>query len=222
MNALIIPDLQIPFEHQDALRFCKRIKKEYKIPDEGVYLVGDEIDGNGLSSYKKNPNSRYSPAYEIIEARERLKQWYEAFPIAKVCTSNHGARLLRKAIDSEIPSVCMREYRDILEAPKGWQWRKQWNIDANTIVVHGEDFAGPTPHMQAALWLGKNVAMGHHHTKAGIEYIKTSERLVWGMAVSCLINFEEEVFDYARGHKQKPILGAGIISNGTPLYIPFG
>jgi hypothetical protein len=221
MRCLIIPDLQIPFEHERALMFCRQLKREYRVKDEDVYFVGDELDLQGLSSYKKNPNNRFSPASEIMEARERLKAWYSAFPIAKLCTSNHGNRVIRKAIDSEIPSVCLREYRDIIDAPKDWIWKKRWNIDANTVIEHGDDWGSPFPHHQAALWLGKNVIIGHHHTKAGIEYIQTEGRRVWGMSVSCLINFDDDAFDYARGNKQKPVLGAGLVLDGAPVYVPF-
>jgi hypothetical protein len=51
---LVIPDLQIPFENQNALAFCKYLKRHYQVPDCNVLNVGDETDSYHGGSWPKD------------------------------------------------------------------------------------------------------------------------------------------------------------------------
>ena len=42
LNVLVIPDMQIPFEHPDALAFVSAVRAE--IQPDVVVNVGDEVD----------------------------------------------------------------------------------------------------------------------------------------------------------------------------------
>jgi len=73
-----------------------------------------------------------------------------------------------------------------------------------------------------------SIAIGHHHTVAGVEYISTeADHLlggytVWGMATGSLINVTEYAFKYGRDAKRQPMIGAGVVFDDgrVPMWIP--
>lgn len=223
-NFLFISDLQIPFEHERALKFCIDVKNDFDIADENCYCVGDETDQFWGGMYKKTPDALHAPTREIEESREKLRPWYEAFPRLKIATSNHGTRWLRKALDAEIPSVLLRKYEEVLACPKGWEWKKHWLVpSAHPIIVeHGDDYGGQTPHLLAAMHNGISTVMGHHHSLAGIEHVRTNGMRVWGMVTGSLIDFDAYAFEYAKNAKKKPLIGLGVAIDGgrTPVWLP--
>lgn len=224
-NYLCISDLQIPFEHEKALEFCKYLKKHYKIQDEHVICLGDETDQYFGSLFKKDPDGVYSAKTEIDITIEKLKHWYTAFPIMKLAVSNHGQRWQRKATEAEIPSQLMRKYEEWIHAPKSWIWRKHWLVKAskmNFIVEHGDDHSGANFHINMALHNGLSTICGHHHSKAVVEHFTTHYQKLWAVVSGCLIDFDQYAFHYARKHAKKPTIGATVILDGgrTPLFIP--
>lgn len=210
---LVISDLQIPFEAEYALPFCKAVKKYYKIPDENVYCVGDETDQYFGGLYKRSPDALHSAVTELEDARKTLKQWYRAFPQMKLAISNHGTRYWRKALEAEIPSQLLRRYEEVIEAPPGWKWKKRWVVKTKFpfAIEHGDDWGSQTPHVQAALHLGMSVMMGHHHSIFGVEYLKTAGLDVWGACIGALIDADQYAFEYSRRMKRKPINGIAVV-----------
>lgn len=224
---LFISDCQIPFEAEHALAFCKRVQKEFKIPPENVYNVGDELDLYHGSMHKKSPEAELTPKQELFEARKKLKEWYRQFPEMKLAVSNHGMRWVKKAIDADIPSQVLKCYRELIDAPKGWQWKDRWNIQASKTkiaMIHGLGYSGMNGHRNAAIDLGQNVVIGHLHSHAGINYINTDGRSLWAFNTGCLIDVESFAFAYGRYNRSKPVLGCGVVINGgtTPIFIPYG
>lgn len=226
-NYLVISDLQIPFEASFALPFCIELKKEFKIADENILCVGDEVDQYFGSLYDKDPNGTHTPDSELKESIDRLKLWYRAFPRCRVAESNHGQRWAKKACQAGIPSQMMRKYQEVLEAPPGWRWKREWYISALQkpfLLVHGLGYGGMNAHRQMALNNGMSTVHGHLHSSAGISIIKTAGLdHIWGMNVGCLIDVSAYAFHYNIDHKLKPCLGAGVILDGgrTPLWIPY-
>lgn len=222
---LLLSDLQIPFEHPKALEFATYVKRHYKIKDENCLCQGDETDGYYGSLYKKDPNANLSAMTEIMITNEKLKEWYAKFPKMKVATSNHGMRWFKKAIDAEIPSVLMRKYEEVIEAPEGWKWAKRWHIKASKkefIMEHGDDWGGQTPAAKAALHYGMSVTLGHHHSKAQIIHHNTGLNAYWSFVTGCLIDFDSFAFNYARAAANKPNIGLGVIVDGgrVPIWLP--
>lgn len=223
-NCLVIGDTQIPFHNPGALDFCVRIKKEYKIADVDVYHVGDETDQYFGGMYKKDPNGAHSALSEMHASIEELKRWYKAFPEVKLALSNHGTRWLRKATEAEIPSQMLRKYEEVIQAPPGWRWKKDWksNTKRPFIVEHGDDYGGQYPHAMAAINNGCSTVIGHTHTVAGTYFIKTRGLDIWGAATGCLIDFEQYAFNYARGSRRRPQLGVIVILDDgkNPVWVP--
>lgn len=224
-NYLIFSDWQEPFGAEKAVQFGLYLKRHFKIKDENVYNVGDETDQYFGGMWKKSPDAKHTPNSELADTLERLHAWYAAFPQMKLCISNHGTRWMRKAAEAEIPSQMLRRYEEVIQAPKGWVWKKHWRVNAKKpfMVEHGDDWGGPMPHLNAAIHNGLSTAMGHHHSKAGIEHIKTNGMEVWGMVTGSLIDFEQYAFDYARNAKFKPKLGSGVVLDGgkMPIWVPY-
>ena len=213
---LAVGDLHCPFMHKDALAFLRAIKNKYSF-DEIVFL-GDEIDGHALSQYKHDPDG-FSAGHELDKAVEQLYDVYELFPTAKICTSNHTMRPFMKALDSGLPQRVLKELHDILEAPVGWKWAEEWIIDG-IVFEHGEGFTGPLGASRCAIANMRPTVIGHIHSHAGIMYAANKSSLWWGFNVGCLVDNSAYAFKYGRTMKYKPILGAGIIQEGVPRFVP--
>ena len=227
-RALFISDTQIPFEATDALKFCKAIAKEYRIPSDAIFHVGDEVDCYHAGFWDKDPDTTHTPNSELAEARKKLAEWYRVFPQMQLATSNHGSRWARKASAAGIPSNMIVAYQQMLGAPKGWRWRDNWLIKMSrqsVYMFHGMGYGGQSAYRQAAIDKGVNVVFGHLHSNAGIAHIVTDNGRRWGMNVGCLIETDPKcyAFKYGKDFKFRPWLGVGVVVNGglTPILIPY-
>ncbi len=224
-NYLIISDLQIPYEAPKALKFCLQVKKEFKIPDSCVYNVGDEVDLFHASTHPKTADYDITPKQERNITKEKMKEWGSAFPYMWLCTSNHGIRWARKASLSDIPSEILRDYADIIGAPKNWRWKDQWIIKEKNpfMVMHGLGYNGQMAHRQSAMDMGMSVCHGHLHSSAGISYITTQTQKIFGFNTGCLIDVNSFAFKYGKWSRFKPSLGVGVVINNgsTPIWIPY-
>lgn len=225
-RALFVSDTQIPFEAAGALPFVKAVQREFRIASDAVYHVGDEVDCYFAGAWDKDPDAQHTPLSELKESKDKLRRWYRAFPEMKLAISNHGLRWARKASSAGIPSSLLRAYHDILEAPKGWQWREHWHIKMardSVYLFHGMGYGGTYAYRQAAVDKGMNVVFGHLHANAGIAHIVTDAAERWGMNVGCLIDPKAYAFRYGRDFKFKPWLGLGVVVDGglTPILIPY-
>lgn len=186
--------------------------------------VGDESDMACLNSYKLDIDADYTANQEIEELLETMKEWYKAFPQMKVCNSNHQARFWKKAWQADIPKVLLKKYRDFIEAPKGWQWKDQWIIKTKSpfAVQHGCGYSGHLAHRQAAIDNGMSTAIGHLHSKAGVNHIKTNNLDVWGMNTGSLIDEEAYAFKYSKHNRYKANIGCGVVLNDgkLPIFVP--
>lgn len=216
MRVLCIPDLHIPFEHQDALRFVIAVAKKYK-PDLYINL-GDEVDMHAMSDYDHDPDG-YSPGHELEKSIEKLKAWYKKFPWMLVCTSNHTSRPFRRAFKYGLPKKLIKGYREFLEAPIGWVWRDNFEMDG-VVYEHGEGFSGQTGAIKAALANMQSTVIGHLHSWAGIQFSANEKHLIFGANAGCLIDKDKYAFAYGKKLKSKPIIGCMMIIDGIPSFIP--
>lgn len=213
---LAISDLQLPFEHKDALHFLRWVKDKYR--PTAVVNIGDEIDCHALSDYDHDPDG-YSAGHELEKSIERLQDYYKLFPNTMVCTSNHTARPFRRAHKFGIPRAYLKEYHEFLRAPKGWKWADYWDVDG-VRYEHGEGQSGPLGARKAALTNMMPTVIGHLHSHAGILYSANAKHLIWGMNVGCLIDVHAYAFAYGKKLSDKPILSVGIINKQVPMVVP--
>lgn len=203
--------------HKNAIDFLSDLKKEYK-PDLVVHL-GDEVDAHALGDWDHDPDGM-SAGEEHKAAVAQLKPLYKLFPDVIVCESNHGKRPFRRAFKSGIPRAYLKAYREFMAAPLGWTWVEHATID-DVVYQHGEGFSGAQGALRAAERNRKSTVIGHIHSFAGVQHSATKWDSIFGFNCGWLGNYETYAMRYGRIYPSKPVLGAGIIIDGTmPLFIP--
>jgi hypothetical protein len=215
-TGLIIPDLHFPFHHQDTFDFLSYLKERYQ-PDS-VICLGDEVDFHTLSRWTSDPDG-FSTGHEYAQALVCLDSLYKLFPIVKTCTSNHTVRPYKKAADAGIPAIMLKGYKELLMAPETWEWADRWVID-DVIYEHGEGLSGQNGAITAARQNMMSTAIGHIHSFAGVTYLASHDRMIFGFNVGCLIDRHKYAFAYGKKLRNKPIIGAGIMRYGIPYFIP--
>lgn len=214
---LVIPDQHFPFNHIDIFNFLREVKRVYK-PDKVVNL-GDEVDYHSMSMHDHDPNLP-SPEDEMTLAINRLKYLYKIFPEVDVLESNHGSLVYRRAKKNGLPKRVIKDYRDVLEAPKGWRWHSDLELmgsDGEKILFCHGLAADPLKNSKNK---GMRFVQGHHHSRFEIQYWANSEKLFWGVTSGCLIDYKSLAFEYGKLMLNKPILGVTIIKNGYPILVP--
>ena len=216
-RVLVISDMHIPYSHQDLVPFLRAIKKEYS-PDR-VICIGDELDKHSLSFHDSDPDL-FSAGDELIESIKMLQPIYKLFPKVDLVDSNHGSMVYRKGKHHGIPRKYLKEYGDVLEAPKGWVWHNDLKITLSDgqkcYFHHGLKQNG----LQVAQQLGMNFIQGHFHNSFNINYSSTPEKLLWNMTIGCLIDDHALAFAYNKTTLGRPIIGMGIIIEGQPVLLP--
>lgn len=224
-NWLVISDMQSPFQHPKTIDFLLRVAKEFKIDKFHVACVGDEKDQYHGSRYDKDPDATHTINDEIAESKAFFGELAACFPIVKFATSNHGQRWAAKASAAQIPSQMLRSYQELIDAPKGWQWKDEWILKSGNTsfkMIHGTGYSGMQGHRNAAVDNQMNTVIGHIHSHAGIAYVRTANDAIWGMNVGCLIDETQYAFRYNRYHRHKPVLACGVVlSQSVPLLVPY-
>lgn len=215
IKVMAIPDLHCPFQHRDSWDFLAAVYKKQK-PDV-VVCLGDEADQHALSSHDHDPNGM-SPGDELCATVKAIQPMYQMFPEVKVCVSNHGARPFRKAMECGIPKAYLRDYSEFMQAPKGWEWRDRWVIDA-VSYQHGEGVSGPEGALKLATANMMPTVIGHLHGDAGIRFWANSAALLWGMNCGWLGDQHAYAMAYGKHSLKRGILGVGIVNRRHPFFL---
>ena len=133
-----------------------------------------------------------------------------------------------KAAESGIPSLMIKTYQSIINAPTGWRWRDDWIVNSKKPfrVVHGMGYSGQKGHRFAAIDAHISTVIGHLHSHGGIDIICNSHTpgdWIWAANAGCLINPTKYAFAYGKWNRSKPTLGSVVVTNrgSTPLWIPY-
>jgi hypothetical protein len=216
-SILCISDMHQPWAHPDLNKFLLALKAKYK-PDQ-VICVGDEIDSHAMSFHDSDPDLP-SAGDELLKAIECLQPIYRMFPKMELVDSNHGSMVYRKGKHHGIPRKYLRDYGEVLNAPKGWTWHNNIMVQLpngqSLFVTHGIKANG----MQLAQQMGCNVLQGHYHTAFQVQYSSSPSQLYWSLQVGCLINDKALAFEYNKTTVLRPIIGLGIIINSQPKLLP--
>jgi hypothetical protein len=211
---LCVPDIHAPFEHPNALEFVAGMIDVYE-PDE-IVCLGDEIDGYMFSQFDKDPDAM-GATDELEMTIERLQDWYAIIPKMKICLGNHTLRYLKRATQAGLPKHLIRSVREIIHAPKGWQWADEWFIE-DIRFFHGEPYGGKTAARNMLADRKQNQVHGHLHSLAGVTYEMTPDGLKWVLSCGCLIDSDTYAFRYSKRNRVQDILGCGVIVEGTPIF----
>lgn len=188
------------------------------VRQKGKITVSGNCDAHALSYHEHDPDLD-SAKTELQKARKALEPIYKLFPIVDVLESNHGSLVFRKAKTAGIPSEAIKHYRDILHAPKSWNWN--YDLTLETLLGPIYFHHGKSSMIDK---LSKNMAMnavqGHFHSKFYISYWASPRGLFWDMNIGCLVDTKSLAMAYGKNLLSKPILGVAIIKNGIPNLIP--
>lgn len=213
----VIADTHAPFEHPKYFDFCRSVFDQWNI-DEVVH-IGDEVDNHALS-YHENSIDAESVKREMENAIGQMQKWYKAFPEVKVCIGNHTALPFRKATTAGIPHNIMKSYNDIMQAPSGWKWSYEHEING-VVYLHGTGGGGKYAAINRAIKYGKPVVQGHTHVYGGSMYHKMRDGMIFGLNVGCGIDTTAYAFEYARAFTDMPTLGCGIVKGQMGIFVPF-
>lgn len=205
----IVGDVHLPFAHPGYRAFCQDTFKKYHVDE--VVMIGDVVDMHALSFHDHDPNGM-SAEDEAAKAACGVKQWYKAFPDAKVCIGNHDARQFRAAQKAGIPDRYIRTYADVWQTPK-WKWDLEHNIEG-VLYEHGTGSSGKDGAFNRAIAQRTSVVIGHIHSYAGIKYHANPTSRIFGLNVGCGIDIGTYAFDYGKMFPVRPILGCGIVVDG--------
>lgn len=216
-TVLVIPDIQYPFQHQDAHAFLKLVRDTHK-PDI-IVQIGDLLDQHYYSKY--GPSSKATDGKEEIrQAVKELKSGlYNLFPKVNICWGNHDLRIAKRASDAGIDAYLLKTYEEIIQCPKGWKFADKWEIDG-VIYEHGIGRSGYQGALRAAQSNMQSTVIGHLHSNAGILWYGNKKNLIFGFNVGALVDDNKYAFEYARFSSAKSILGCGLVLNGIPVFIP--
>jgi predicted phosphodiesterase len=204
MNILVIGDLHEPFALDGYLEFCKEQYKKFNC--KRVIFIGDIID-NHYSSYYETDADGMGGLDELNLAIQKISKWYEAFPEATVIIGNHDRMIMRKAQTSSIPSVWIKEYKDVLNTPN-WEFVDR-KVIGDVQYIHGE---GGTARVKARADMMSTV-QGHLHTQCYTEWFVGSNFRIFGSQVGCGIDHDSYAMAYAKRGK-KPAIGCMVVLKG--------
>ena len=214
---LVFGDLHIPYHRDGAMEFLEAINEKYK-PTK-VICTGDEIDSHAMSFHDTDPDNP-GGGDELDNAISYMRELYELFPVVDLVDSNHGSMVFRKAKVGGIPMKYIRSMKEVLEAPEGWNWHKDYMCTMSNgqdlFVTHGLK----KNTLRLAEQYGCCVAQGHYHEDSGIQYSSSPRQLIWGCSVGSLIDDKTLAFEYNKTNLKRPILSCVLITNGIPKIIP--
>lgn len=209
---LLIPDLHIPYEHRDFLRFIKAVAKKNK--PNIVINLGDEADWANIS-FHPTDQELYSAGHELEITIQRMAEWYKAFPEMLLLESNHGSLLYRRFKAGGIPIHAMKPLSELYETPD-WTWHEDILIKTKQGEIYG--CHGKTGvYNKLAREMGCSCFQGHYHGKFEITWSRSVLFERFNMFVGCGIDRKSLAFAYGKNHLPKPILGCGVIDEiGMP------
>lgn len=212
-RVLVISDLHLPSEHQNALWFVKDLRDKHKC--DKILSLGDIVDWGSITFHAKNPNLP-GPKDEYELTKKSLHPWKAAFPKMFVCVGNHDARPRRIAENAGIPGEFLKPEREVWET-SGWTWADRWTID-DVVYFHGVGCGGVHPAWTAMNKTHQNTVIGHVHSCSGIKWLANENCRHFAMDAGCLIDHESFAFVYGAHLIKKPILSAAVVLDGTPIH----
>lgn len=214
-RVLVIPDLQAPFQHKNALQF---LKSQYKMWQcDTVVCIGDEVDFKFLKY--ANANDPHSPMQQHHMALSFLHQLYEAFPVVKCCHSNHVRdRLNYASALGNIPKYFIRDLSEIMEAPDTWEWGDYFIIDG-VRYEHGHRIKGGQRACTTAINQRHRSVVFGHHPMLEVKYTPVDGNQLFAMCVSALTVDPDDVdmgygMEYALKYGREMPRGCGVVLGG--------
>lgn len=216
---LCVPDLHIPYEHPDALKFITAVKKEYE-PNLIVNL-GDMLDFHNISFHDSDPDLDNAGA-ELARAQKKIAEWEKVIPSQYIVGSNHGDLPLRKFVSSGLPRELLRSYNEIYKVSDKWKFIPDLTIETGISGLPDLYIAHSIKKnaLQVAQQRGQRFICGHYHTSFEVRYAGNPNSLLWSVMSGCLIDKKSLAFNYDKLNLDRPVLGCTVILYGVPFIVP--
>ena len=134
-NTLIISDLHLPYQHEDAFDFLEALEEVYDFTQ--VVNVGDLYDHHRGSYHESEPNA-YGEEEEYELAKEYAADLQRIFPDMVIVEGNHDAIPQRKLRTIGLPMSMLKDYNKMYDTKPSWVWKKEHWFDSlgGFPVVH--------------------------------------------------------------------------------------
>lgn len=214
-NVLVIWDLHEPYSLDWYLRFCRETQEQFDCWT--VIYIWDIIDFQSISYHEKIVEE-LNPAWEIAEARVRLKQRYSTFPTATVLMGNHDNLAYRKARTIWIPREFIQDPNTIFQAPDWYTFVDELILD-NVLYTH---WSSSNAFKKCILeWI--NMVSWHTHTQCGVIYYQNRFWKTWWLQTWVGIDYSRHTFDYAKQSSKNPITACWVVMDWwrLPIIVPY-
>ncbi len=213
----VIGDLHSPAVLKGYLEFCIKTFAEYKV--NMVVFIGDLADCHRIGRHVSEPSSD-GAIEEFNKAKDILHEWSSVFTHAKICEGNHDAIPKRQAKEVGIPELYLKSLNEVYQLPDTWDWAYSHTIDG-VHYDHGLGSSGMYGCKNTAQKMGMSYVQGHTHANAGVFYMTSEARTIFGMNVGAAVDDSNVALRYGRHFKQKQTPGVGIVQHGkTALFLP--
>lgn len=209
---LVIGDTHLPCVRKGYLDFCKYLKRHFRC--NTVVHIGDVVDEHAVSPNHLALPDAPGASEELIEAREGVREWYGAFPNAKVCIGNHDDRPYRAAAMVHLVQERMRTLNEVWQTPR-WQYEYEYIID-HILFTHRTTNGGQCPAFNAMRQRAMSVVLGHHHSCSGVRTMANPERCLFGCDVGAGCDDTAIQFRYCRAAQARSVISAAVIIDGHP------
>jgi len=126
-NILVISDLHLPYQHQDALDFLYATKRKYKCVD--ILNVGDVVDHHRGSYHESEPDALDAEA-EYFAAKRDCQVLQEMFPKMIITRGNHDNIPTRKLMTAGLPTSMLKDYNALYGLKDTWDWVETHKFDS--------------------------------------------------------------------------------------------
>ena len=220
-RVLLFSDTHAPYHHKHTLDFLTEVKNEFN-PDR-IFHLGDLGDIYNVSDYPKDLEHPHTWKDEIKLLRKFTSDLAVIFPHLTLIDSNHDSRIYKKSRIAGVPRELMLSYLDAIGAPSTWKSVRNARFRAEKNKKHWllmHTVSGGC--LSATKQLAVNIAVGHSHTKFGMQAFDNGSQTFYGVDVGCLISDEGSPFAYNKSQLGRPIRGCCMILDGVPRMIPMG
>jgi hypothetical protein len=214
---LVFSDTHFPAQHPDTLHFLETVAECYK--PTNIICLGDLVDSHASSMHDHNPDLP-SPGEELERTIGLLKYLYKLFPDVVYLRGNHCELFERRALKFGLPRRALRDFRDILELPDGWQVQNDLRLTSGFSEIYFTHFRSSAI-MSLAQWESCSAIQGHYHHLHQVCYWRNSSgKMLCNAFCGSLVDDRHIAMLYARNNLKRSALGCTMIVAGAFFPIP--
>ena len=215
----VIGDTHSPVALDGYAEWCMDVFSQWDV--ERIIHIGDLADFHA-ASFHDSEIGFHDVVSEMEAAKEQIHHMQEVFGgDVEVLQGNHDANLSRKVKAIGLDPALLRQPADIWDVD--WTFHRRYTklVIDDVIYMHGDQGkGGKTPALAKAEGEWMSVVCGHHHSAAGVWYGCNANTRYFGMNVGCGVDHKHAVMAYGATFAAKPMLGCGVVIDGTPYFEP--